>query len=233
VTEQIESDVPQRHDIFGGMVLPDTAAVCIARDIQRPMELVLNVPMLADHGGAGGSRSYQTGKGEAVVTGDRRVLVRPPNRFHDHDRLEAWPLCPRRQGLHICHCPNSSTHATSVGVVKRIKAMVRMAPRQVMFDVLMQVLVDLRGGLCMVPFQGSKIVAALVLHLARNGRLTAHGVDGHDTALDRQQLEEVGNGRDRIGLILGLSLAHDEPPMIRTPGGKPRQRIHHHTLFFC
>jgi hypothetical protein len=44
--QKIQDDVPQRHHMFGGMVRPDTGAVFIARDIQRPMELILDVPML-------------------------------------------------------------------------------------------------------------------------------------------------------------------------------------------
>ena len=71
------------------MVLPDAAAVFIERDVQGPMELIFNIPMLADHRNEGRSRPYQAGKVEAVVTGDRRVLVRHPNRFYDNDRLEA------------------------------------------------------------------------------------------------------------------------------------------------
>ena len=56
------------------------------------MELMLDIPMLADHRDEGRSRPYQAGQVAAVVTGDRRVLVRHPNRFHNHDRLEARPL---------------------------------------------------------------------------------------------------------------------------------------------
>src|SRR5215471_13797870 len=51
------------------------------------MELILDIPMLADHRDEGGGRPHQTGNVEAIATGDRRVLVRHPNRFHGYDRL--------------------------------------------------------------------------------------------------------------------------------------------------
>ena len=59
--QQIESNVPHRNHIFGSMVLPDAAAVFIECDVQRPMELILNIPMLANHGDEGGGRPHQTG----------------------------------------------------------------------------------------------------------------------------------------------------------------------------
>jgi hypothetical protein len=70
------------------MVLPDAAAVFIECDVQGPMELILDIPMLADHRDEGRRRPHHGGKVEAVGTGDRRVLVRHPNRFHDNDGLE-------------------------------------------------------------------------------------------------------------------------------------------------
>jgi hypothetical protein len=57
--QQIESDVPHSNHICGSMVLPDAAALFIEGDISRPMELILDIPMLADHRDEGGGRPPQ------------------------------------------------------------------------------------------------------------------------------------------------------------------------------
>src|SRR5215471_21517297 len=106
------------------------------------MQLMLNIPMLANHRDAGGGRAHQTGKVEAVVTRDRGLLVGRPNGFHSNHRLQAWPWLQRWQGSYVCHPPDSSAHATAVGRVERIKAIVRIAPRELGLDMLLQVRCD-------------------------------------------------------------------------------------------
>src|SRR5262245_32763123 len=51
-------------------------------------------------------------------------------------------------------------------------------------NVLMKVLCDRSIGLCVVALQGQEIVAPLVPNLLRDGRLTAHRIDGHNTTFD-------------------------------------------------
>jgi hypothetical protein len=76
-----------------------------------------------------------------------------------------------------------------VRVIAGIKEMLGGAPCQLVFDVLMKVLFDRSVGLCVIAFQCQEVVAALVLALARDGRLAAHGINGHNTAFDSEQLE--------------------------------------------
>jgi len=66
------------------------------------MQRIVDIPMLANHRDEGRRRPYQTGKVEAVVTRDRRVLVRHPHRFHDHDGLEAGPFRSLWEGCKVC-----------------------------------------------------------------------------------------------------------------------------------
>ena len=77
--QQIERDVPHRRHIFRGMVLPDATAVFIECDIQRPMQLIFDVPMLANHPDKRVRRPPQTGNIKTVITGDWGLLVRHPN----------------------------------------------------------------------------------------------------------------------------------------------------------
>ena len=152
--QQIESNVTRSSHIFGSMLLPDTAAVFIECDVQRPMELILNIPMLANHGDEGGGRPHQTGNIDAIVTRDRRLLMRHPNRFDDNHGLETRPVCQLRQGSNVSDRPDSSPYRAAVRVIKGIKEILGCAPCQLMFDMLMEVLFDRRisqGDRILIP----------------------------------------------------------------------------------
>ena len=84
--------MPHSSHIFGGMLLPDAGTVFIECHVQGPMQFVLNVPMLTNHGDKGGGRPHQTGNINAVVTRDGRLLMRHPNRFDDNHRFETRPF---------------------------------------------------------------------------------------------------------------------------------------------
>ena len=114
------------------------------------MQLILDMPMLANHHGKSVSGPHQTRKVEAVVTRDRCVLVRRPNRFHGNDRLEAGPFFKSWERCEVCHRPDSSPHQTSVRVVERIKEVLGIAPREIVLNVLMKVLCDRRVGLFVI-----------------------------------------------------------------------------------
>jgi hypothetical protein len=110
--------------------------------------------MLADHARKDVRRPHQTGHREAVVTRDGGLLVGHANGCHGNDCVEVWPFGERRQGLHVRHRPDASTHTPSVGVVERIKEMVGITPREIVLDVLMKVLLDRRLRLRVMALQG-------------------------------------------------------------------------------
>jgi len=185
------------------------------------MELLLDSPMRTNHGDEGRGGPHQTGQGEAVVTRDRGLLMGHPDGFHGQHRLEAWPFLQRRQGLQVRHHPDASAHAPSVGVVERIKEIVRIAPREIVLDMLMKVLGNSCVGLFVIVLECQEVVAALVQDLLSNGRLTAHRINGDDAAFDSEQVEQCWYGRDRIGLLLSFALTHAKPTLFRTPGREP------------
>jgi hypothetical protein len=207
LTQQIERNVPRSRHIFGGMVLPDAATVFIERDVQRPMELVLNIPMLANHRDENSRRPYEARNVDAIVTGDGSARVGRPNRFDDNHCLEIWPFRQLRKGREVRYGPYASPHRAAVRVIEGIKETLAGTPGQVVFDMLMKVLFDRGIGLFVVPLQGQEIVAVLITDVRRDGRLTAHGIDRQKTAFDSSQWEQGGNGRDLIGLRLGFGLA--------------------------
>src|SRR5215831_17869548 len=175
------------------------------------MELILDIPMLADHRDEGGGRPPQTGNVEAIATGDRRVLGRHPHRFHGYDRLETRPFRELRQGCQVCDGPHPAAYCAAMRVIKGIKEILVTTPGEMGLDVLMKVLLDCRIRLFVMALQRQEIIAALVEDLLSDGGLTAHRIDGHHTALDSEQGEQLWHSGDLIGLRIGFALAYDEP----------------------
>src|SRR5262245_42926718 len=90
-----------------------------------------------------------------------------------------------------------------------------------MCNMVMEVLFDRRIGLFVMTFQGQEIITALVPNLARNRRLTAHGIHRHTTPFDGSSLQEFRHGGDLIGRALRLALTHNEAAVLCTP-----RRVH-------
>src|SRR5215471_10100453 len=120
------------------------------------MQLILDMPVLANHRGKRVSGPHQTRQVEAGVTRDGRELVRRSNRFHGNDRLEAGPFGKRWERCKVCHRPDSSPHQTAVRVVERIKAVLGIAPRDMVLNVLMKVLCDRRVGLLVIALKAKR-----------------------------------------------------------------------------
>src|SRR5439155_2469936 len=91
------------------------------------------------------------------------------------------------------------------------------APRQLVLDVRMKVLLDSLIGLFVIALQRQEVVAFLGSDLTCDGRLAAHGIHGHHTPFEGEQLEEFWNRGDRIRLAVRLQLAHDKTAVLRTP----------------
>ena len=76
---------------------------------------------------------------------------------------------------------------------------------------------DVFPQLGLVLLDRQNIVRALFDDLARDFLLAAHGVDGHDAALDFQRLEEFGDGGYLVGMVVGFDLSERD-----AVGGRPR-----------
>ena len=91
LAEQIQGDMPQRHHIFRRMILADATTIFMKGHIERPMECMLNMPMLADQDHKGRSRPYQACNRDAIVTGGRGTRVGGANGFDDNHGAEIRP----------------------------------------------------------------------------------------------------------------------------------------------
>ena len=216
--QQIERAVPHRSHGCRGMVLPHTAAVFVERDLERPMELMLDMPMLAHHRDEGGGRPHQTRQVDTVGTRHRGLLVGHPHCFDDHYGLEGRPCGESRERFTVCHDPDSSAYTPSVGVVEGIKAMGRIAPRAMVLELLMNVRFEGCLGLCMGVLSCQQVVTSWSPDVLGHGRLTAHRIPGDHAACDGEPWEECRNGRHRMRFGVGFALPPNEPPLLRTPG---------------
>ena len=62
----------------------------------------------------------------------------------------------------------------------------------------------------MIAFQRKNVVGLLVDHLLGDLALAAHRIDGHDRPLDRQHVQQFGDGDDFVGLCRDLDLPQDK-----------------------
>src|SRR5919202_2304884 len=155
------------------------------------MELILDVPMLANHRDEGCGRSYEARNIETIITGDWGTSIGRTTSFHDNYRLQIRPFRELRDGCEVCYDPDSSSYGAAMGIIEGIKEILGGAPGELMFDVLMEVPFGRRIGFFVIAFQGQEIVTALRPDLTSDGGLTAHRINGHNTAFDGEQLEEV------------------------------------------
>ena len=70
---------------------------------------------------------------------------------------------------------------------------------------------DIVAQRALIAFQRENVVGFLVHHLLGDVALAAHRVDGHDRPLDRQHVQQLGDGNDFVGLFRHLHLAQHEP----------------------
>jgi len=157
------------------------------------------------------------------VTGGRGTRVGGANGFDDNHGAEFRPFGQCRKSGAVRHGPDPAPPQTAMLVIEGIRAMLAGAPGSLMFEVCMEGLVDCLIGLFVITFQGSPRVACLVPARACAGRLTAHGIDGHPTALDSQKVQQCRHGRHRVGRGIGFDLSQDEATLLGTPGGDHRQ----------
>ena len=111
------------------------------------MELVLTIPVLANHRDEGRRRPYEACNIAAVSTGNDSARIGRTNGFHDNDRLQIRPFRKLRDGFEVCYDPASSPYGTAMRVIEGIKEVLGGAPRQRVLDVRMKVLLDSLIGL--------------------------------------------------------------------------------------
>jgi hypothetical protein len=84
----------------------------------------------------------------------------------------------------------------------------------------------------LVAFEGEQVIGLMFDDLVGDRDLAAHGVDGHQRALELtgfgQVVEELGNSRDFIGLLGHAELAQDQPGVARIP-----RAVREETAFDC
>jgi hypothetical protein len=79
--------------------------------------------------------------------------------------------------------------------------------REVAVQRLLKLQLDVFEQVFLVVFDSQRVVAASFQNLGGNGLLAAHGVDGHQGAVQVEQLQERRDGRDFIGFHIDRYLS--------------------------
>ena len=166
--------------------------------------------------------------GRDVVAGLRGDPV--PLSPLDLDQDQAAQVGPEAVGGHVpdvLRCPDDPAAA-------------RLDAAVVLVHGLVEVVVAAREGFRLLDREGldhrlvprrlvvlerQHIVGAPVAEGLRNPRVAAHGVDGHDAALEHQHLEQCRHGRNLVGLVGHPTLAQDQARLVR-PGTHQMQGRH-------
>jgi hypothetical protein len=69
---------------------------------------------------------------------------------------------------------------------------------------------DVLAQCALIAFEGEDVIGLLLDDLLGDVALAAHGIDGHDGALDLQHIEKRRNGDDLVRFVLDLDLAEHQ-----------------------
>src|SRR5262245_5614743 len=205
--EDGQGDAAEPGEVLGGIAGAGAAGVLAEDHVEDPMDAVLNAPMAADPCGQHLGQFLDAGD---VVVRLVAVLVRlTPLAADVDDGLEPLPVGlgaqPRRVVNHrvdplllpavpllrgVVHPPAQPGEALLLGLLEAGDA------------VLVQRL--------LVLLDGQQVLPALPLDQPGDLLLAAHGVAGHDRPLQVEQLQQPGDGRDLVGLLVTGDLAQGD-----------------------
>lgn len=141
------------------MIFTNLTTVFIEGHVQRPVQLVLNMPVLTNQGCEVCCTSSQTGQAEAIGAGDLGAAVRRPNRFNRNDRSDAGPLLQFSNADKVAQDPEASSNSSPVGEVKGIEEGILIAPAEAVLDVVMKVAADGTVGPFVIALERDEIIA--------------------------------------------------------------------------
>lgn len=207
--EQIEGDVPEDGKIVRSVTGTDAGEIFAEGDVENPMEAIFNLPVSAH------SReeelSVRRQGGEKIAGIGRAVAVNVTSGGNFDDRGEARPAGKEFgiQGGTGWGGETATGFKPTVVIIDGLEkrkgwgwagsesGLVKKGDDRLMS----------RG---LVGFEGQDIVGLLLLNLAGNFGLAAHGIDGYDAALEHQDGEQFRDGGDFVGMVLGFDLTQDQ-----------------------
>src|SRR5437763_14453234 len=157
------------------------------------MQRILNAPVSAHGLRETGSLLVQAR--DIVTPLHRNLLSGVALRLEHPNEIEPFPLGLVFQPIKAIHRPvTPDLNASMVGIQSLMEAV-----RDTLEVFGLSILKELHHifmQLPLIPLQASHIVPALVDNSLSDLFLTAHGVNGHNTAFELQQLKQLGDGGD-------------------------------------
>ncbi len=188
----------------GGRVVGSHPALVIAeRHVHDPMQAVLDCPVAAHDRPDFGCRPIKRGDVEAGF-----LCFDPgdfPHAVDDDDTLQPGPLMPMLEpGDIVDHGRRSGFDAAMTGIAGFVAAdgglveLTRFLFGDEEFDVLLQA--------TLVALQRQDVIGLFIDDLLRDHALAADGVNRNDGPLDRQHIQQLGDGDDLVRLLGHLNL---------------------------
>ena len=205
--QEIKGHVAQDSEVLWGMGFANAAVILPEGDIQHPVHRVFNAPMRA-HGRAQLS-SLSPQATEKVARFPGRFALNPALTFDQGQTGEALPERFVGQPVNVRHGPSATGFHSPMIAIHAFRKAMRDAPEPDLSGIFEEKL-NLLLQRPVVAFQGEYVIASLVDDLLRNLFLAAHSVHGHNTTRQLQQLQQLGNGRNLIGLVIHFDLSQHQ-----------------------
>src|SRR5262245_11368669 len=202
---------PEHRQVLSRVAGPGPALVLAEHHVQDPVQPVLDAPVPPDRGGE--LPRADGGAADEVVP---LLAVRPfdPALAVDHHhRLEVLPLALGPQPLRVVdHRVRPLLPAAVAGLLADVG--VETHRREVLLAGLVEAGGDVRVQRRLVLLDRQHVVAFLLADLGSDPLLAAHGVDGGDGPGQLQGLQQLGHGRDLVGVALDRLLAQRQAVLL-------------------
>ena len=181
------------------MSFSDSAVILSESYIEAPMQTVFNTPVPSDSLRKADGIIGQTGNEIACVFSN--TVSKIPLGFSHPEAGESGPFGFVLKPVHISDGGVSASLNSAVaaidggmGVVRKVLVVVLPGFLEEQFHFFVEN--------ALVALEGENIITSLLRDLLGDFLLATHGIDGYDTAFDIQDLEQLGDCGDFVGLCV-------------------------------
>lgn len=226
VLEQVECDVAQGGQIGWSSADANATAILSERNVQAPMQCVLNAPMAALSGqngfGNGSEAGDVIGSVDLCFAGGEDV----PFGADAGNGLQTSPVGEGAKAFwpHVrVERPAFTAFDAAMALLDRLVIVVGDAGKLGAASLGKE-----EGGVLIEPaligLERQDIIGFFTDNLAGNLGLTAHGIDGDDAAGNFQQLQQLRQGRDLVRFRIYFGLRQHQV-VLRGEGAHHRDRL--------
>ena len=207
-------------EVLGSVAGSQATKIVVEEDIKNPVKTVFDVPM-----GTGGA-SEENGVGgqgrDVEVAGEFGFAVALDLPLDQTDAGKASPVMALLQPVDVAGgIMAADFDAPVVGIDGLVEE--RLGVCEASSALLGEEQIDVLAQRRLVALDGQEVIGASITNGLGDGLLAAHGVDGHQGALEFQHFQQAGDGDDFVFFGVNRFLAENEA-LLRCPGRDHMQR---------